>query len=94
MNYYLIWTDSGWLKSPLYNQLIFRGSVGDVEEYDEVNTTHDIRRAYRFNNSQIKDALGFLQCMGVASWAIELKEDMLQDVLQELRQKRKEKING
>jgi hypothetical protein len=94
MNYYLIWTDSGWLKSPIYNQFIYRMQAGDAVMYDEVNTTYDIRRAYRFNDSQIKDALGFLQCMGVASWAIESKEDMLQNVLQELRQKRKEKNNG
>lgn len=87
MNYYLIWTDTGWLKSPIYNQFICRRAVGDGEVYDEVNTTYNIRRAYRFDDSQIKNALEFLQGMGVASWAMESREDMLKDVLQELKQK-------
>lgn len=59
MNYYLIWTDKGWMKSPIYNHFICRSSVSDIEEYDSVNTTYSIRRAYRFYGNQIKDALEF-----------------------------------
>lgn len=96
MNYYLIWTNKGWMKNPIYNHFICKVlSVDDVSAYEEVNTTYDIWHAYRFDESQIQCALEFLHYYGVASWAIEVKEDMLNNVIQMLKAKKeKEKING
>lgn len=86
MNYYLIWTDTGWLKAPTYTCDM---RLGATHTYDTLNTTHDIRRAYMLSEGQAKECLTFLQRYGVASWAIEVKEDMLQDVSKELKQKAK-----
>lgn len=90
MNYYLIWTDTGWLKAPTYTC----GMCLGVNTYDAVNTTQDIQRAYMMIESQAKECLAFLQRYGVASWAVEVKADMLQDVIKELKQKTKGGING
>lgn len=86
MNYYLIWTDTGWLRVPTYTCDICSGAI---HSYDTLNTTQDIRCAYMLSESQAKECLTFLQRHGVASWAIELKEDMLQDVIKEMKQKAK-----
>lgn len=93
MNYYLIWTDEGWLRTPTYNHVMCFG-CGDLHLNgidSTVNTTHNIRYAYRLSAEQAKECLTFLQRYGVASWAIELREDMLVKVLKEMEQKRKEK---
>lgn len=90
MNYYLIWTDTGWLKTPTYTC----GMCLCANTYDAVNTTQDIQRAYMMLESQAKECLTFLQRYGVASWAIEVKTDMLQDVSKELKQKAKGEANG
>ena len=84
MNYYLIWTDQGWLKTPTYKHAI----CSCVSfSYETLNTTQDIRGAYVLDERQAKECLTFLQRYGVASWAVESKEDMLKDVLKELSQK-------
>lgn len=96
MNYYLIWTDEGWLKTPTYNLPICSGCK-DLHLNgicSTINTTRDIRFAYRLNKEQEKECLTFLQRYGVASWAIEVKTDMLQDVIKELKQKTKGETNG
>lgn len=84
MNYYLIWTDKGWLKTPIYHHVIC-SNAGIIDS--SVSTTYDINNAYRLDEKQAVECLTFLQRYGVASWAIELREDMQQDVLQELKQK-------
>lgn len=92
MNYYLIWTDEGWLKIPIYTHLICSG-CGNLHLLNgidfAISTTSDIRYAFRLNKEQAEECLTYLQRYGVASWAIEVKEDMLQDVLKELKQKAK-----
>lgn len=88
MNYYLIWTDRGWMRTPTYNHPICRGLTNGTIMYDNINATYDIRYAYRFDEGQIKDALEFLQGFGVASWAVECKEDFLKEVLDNLKKKR------
>jgi hypothetical protein len=82
MNYYLIWTDMGWLKTPTYNHAICSGII---DSYETINTTQNIRAAYRLDERQVKDCLTFLQKYGVASWAVEMKDDMLNDILQSLK---------
>jgi hypothetical protein len=91
MNYYLIWTNNGWIKTPTYNHVICSGVF---DSYDDINTTQDICCAYRFDERQVREGIDLLQKFGVASWVIESKEDILQSVLEELRNKRKEKNNG
>lgn len=93
MNHYLIWTDEGWLRTPTYNHIMcfdcFDLYLNGIDS--AVNTTHNIRHAYKLNAEQAKDCLAFLQRYGVASWSVEVKEDMLEKVLKEMEQKRKEK---
>lgn len=91
MNYYLIWTDTGWLKVPTYTCDM---CLGAIHTYDTLNTTQDVRRAYMLSESQAKECLTYLQKNGVASWAVEVKADMLQDVIKELKQKTKGEANG
>lgn len=94
MNYYLIWTDEGWMRTPTYNEVMcsYAGDLHLSGIDSGVNTTRDIRYAYKLNEEQTKECLKFLQRYGVASWAVECKEDMLQNILDEIEQKRKEKM--
>lgn len=93
MNYYLIWTDEGWLKTPTYNHVICSGCrdlhLNGIDS--TINTTRNIRYAYKLSAEQAKECLTFLQRYGVASWVVEAREDMLQNILDEIEQKRKEK---
>lgn len=88
MDYYLIWTDDGWLKTPTYRRAMCSG----FGEYESIDTTHDIRRACRLDERQGKECIQSLQRHGVASWIVEVKEEMLNNILQELS-RRKEKNN-
>lgn len=93
MNYYTIWTEKGWLKTPTYNHVLCSG-VFNLDPYETLNTTQDICRAYRLNERQVRECIDFLYRFGVASWIVELREDILEDVLQKSKQQRKEKTNG
>lgn len=91
MNYYLIWTEEGWLKTPTYNHVICSGAfdlcLRGVES--TINTTRDIQHAYKLREEQAKECLEFLQRYGVSSWVVEVKEDMEEDILKKLKQKAK-----
>lgn len=91
MNYYLIWTEEGWLRMPAYIHVMCSGVVDLwIHGIDStINTTRDIQCAYKLREEQAKECLEFLHKYGVNSWAIEVKEDMLQDVLKELKPKLK-----
>jgi hypothetical protein len=96
MNYYLIWTEEGWLRTPTYNHVLCSGVV-DLWMHgidSTINTTRDIKCAYKLREEQAKECLEFLHKCGVNSWAIEVKEDMMQDLLKELKQKAKGDNNG
>lgn len=73
MNYYLIWTSEGWLKTPIYHHIICSGT-GLLES--SVNTTYNIDHAYRLDEKQAGECFSFLQQHGVPTWIIEAKEDM------------------
>ena len=91
MNYYLIWTEEGWLRTPTYNHAICSGAL-DLHLrgiYSTINATHDISNAYKLSEEQAKECLEFLQRYGVASWAVECKEDMFQDIWKKLKPKLK-----
>lgn len=77
MNHYLIWTDTGWLKTPTYTQHIC--TCTECHE-SEVNTTQNIRSAYKFSTEQVKESFRFLQRYGVASWIIEYRDDMMEEI--------------
>ena len=76
MNYFLIWTDKGWLKTPTYNHAICSGVP---HTYETINTTQDIRCAYMLDEKQAKECLTFLHQYGVASWVMESRMDMCKD---------------
>lgn len=82
MNYYLIWTEEGWLRTPTYNHAMCSGCVDlHLRGIDStINTTYDIQCAYKLREEQAKECLAFLKMYGVVSWAVECKEDMLQEV--------------
>lgn len=93
MNYYLIWTEKGWLKKPTYTHVLCSG-VLDFDLDRTADTTQDICRAYRLDERQTRECVDLLHRFGVASWVVELKDDIVEDVLKNIEQKRKEKTNG
>jgi hypothetical protein len=73
MNYYLIWTDKGWIKTPVYHHAMC-SDTGFIES--SISTTYDINHAYRFDEKQTGECFSFLLYHGVPSWIMESKEDM------------------